>query len=117
MKKLESSTSKRAYIYCRVSIEEQARHATSLHQQEADARKLYADRGVEVINVFEDRGTSGSDRSRPNLNRMLILACGDNYPVGAVVACDMSRIARDLKFSVLVLDQLRRAGVEMTLVH
>ena len=117
MKNLGASEPKRAYIYCRVSTDEQAKHLTSIDQQEADARKLCEDRGIEVVGVFTDRGISGSDRNRPEFNRMLMLACSDDHPVDAVVACDMSRIARDMEFSVLVLNQLRRASVEMTLVY
>ena len=117
MKDLEVKYTKRTYIYCRVSTDEQAKHLTSIDQQEADARKLCADRDIEVVGVFTDRGISGSDRNRPEFNRMLMLACSDDHPVNAVVACDMSRIARDLEFSVLVLGQLRRAGLEVTLVY
>ena len=117
MKNLIASEPKRAFIYCRVSTDEQAKHLTSIDQQEADARKLCADRGIEVVGVFTDRGISGSDRNRPEFNRMLMLACSDDRPVDAVVACDMSRIARDLEFSVVVLGQLRRAGLEVILVY
>lgn len=48
---------------------------------------------------------------------MLMLACGKDHLVDLVVACKMSRVARDLEFNVLVLKQLSRAGVEMTFVH
>lgn len=117
MKYLETSQSKRAYVYCRVPTDAQAKQLTLSDQQEADARKLCEDRGIAVVRVFTDRGFNGSDRNRPELNRMLMLACGEDHQVDAVVACAMSRITRDLEFSVGVHDQLRRAEVEMTLVY
>ena len=63
MKNLETSQSKRAYVYCRVPTDAQAKQLTLSDQQEADARKLCEDRGIAVVRVFTDRGFNGSDRS------------------------------------------------------
>ena len=117
MKSLKANNWRCAYIYCRGSTDEQAKHLTSIDQQEADARQLCADRAITIVEVFTDRGYTGGDRNRPELNRMLMLACGEDHLVDLVVACNMSRIARDLEFSVFVLEQLSRAGVEMTFVQ
>lgn len=112
-----ASAKKRAYVYCRVSTQEQAEHRTSLAQQERDARKFAGENGVEIVGVFVDAGISGSDRSRPEFNRMMLLACGDDHPVDYIIAADMARLARDLEFSVLLTGQLRRAGVKLLLVY
>lgn len=109
--------SKRVYIYTRVSTQEQAEHRTSLDQQERDARHYCDDRGYTVVDVFQDGGISGSDRSRPSLERMLLLACSDDHPVDVIVACDLASIARDLEFSIVLRSQLKRAGVELQLVY
>ena len=60
MKNLGASEPKRAYIYCRVSTDEQAKHLTSIDQQEADARKLCEDRGIEVVGDGGSRSPAGS---------------------------------------------------------
>lgn len=107
----------RAFIYARVSTQEQAEHRTSLDQQERDGRRKCEELGLEVAGVFNDAGISGSDRSRPEFNRMLLMACSDEHPVDFIVASDMARIARDVEYSVMVTGQLRRAGVQLKLVH
>lgn len=84
---------KRAFIYTRVSTQEQAEHRTSLDQQERDARQYCDDRGYTVVEVVQDGGISGSDRSRPGLERMLLHACSDDHPIDIIVACDLARIA------------------------
>ena len=117
MKSLKANNWRCAYIYCRGSTDEQAKHLTSIDQQEAYARQLCEDRAITIVEVFTDRGYTGGDRNRPELNRMVMLACGEDHLVDLVVACNMSRIARDLEFSVFVLEQLSRAGVEMTFVQ
>ena len=108
---------RRCYIYTRARTQEQAEHRTSLDQQERDARQYCSDRGFDVVDVFQDGGISGSDRSRPELSRMLLLACSDDHPVDVIVACDLARVARDLELSILLKGQLDRAGVELQLVY
>ena len=108
---------KRAYIYARVSDQQQAAQHNALDQQEHDARHYCEDRGLSFVEVFRDAGFSGSDRSRPELERMLLLANSNDQQVDVIVASDLTRLARDLESSIFLKGQLERAGVELQLVH
>lgn len=107
----------RAYIYARVSEQQHAEQHNALDQQEHDARQYCDDRGLSVVEVFRDAGFSGSDRSRPGLERMLFLANSDDQPVDVIVASDLTRVARDLESSIFLKGQLERAGVQLQFVH
>lgn len=102
----------RAYGYVRVSTAEQAEHKTSLRQQKVDLRNLCSKQGIDLIEIFEEPGLSGSDWKRPEFNRMIMLAIGDDHPVDYIVAADMSRLARDVELIVTTQGQLKRAGVK-----
>lgn len=106
----------RAFGYVRVSTAEQAEHVTSLEQQAADLAAFCAKNGFELVEVFDEPGLSGSDWNRPQFNRMLDLATGEDHPVDLIVATDMSCIARDVEFSILTDGRLRRAGVALRFV-
>lgn len=112
-----SNSRKRAYIYARVSKQKQAEGRNALDQQERDARDYCDERGLSVVEVFRDDGFSGSDRSRPGLKRMLLRANADHQPVDVIVACDLTRAARDIEFAIALRAQLERAGVELQLVR
>ncbi len=106
----------RAYAYVRVSTAEQAENLTSRKQQAADLAAYCAKNGFELVDVFDEPGLSGSDWNRPQFNRMIDLATGDDHPVDFIVATDMARIARDVEFSILMEGRLRRAGVTLRFV-
>ncbi|GMN14136.1 recombinase family protein [Altererythrobacter sp. MTPC7] len=117
MSREKLASRRRAFGYVRVSTTEQAQHQTSIRQQKADLQKFCNDNDIDLIEIFEEPGVSGSDRRRPEFNRMLLLATSEDHPVDAIVACDMSRLARDVEFTVLTDGQLRRAGVQCLFVY
>ena len=102
----------RAYGYVRVSTAEQAEHKTSLRQQKVDLQNCCAKQGIDLIEIFVEPGLSGSDWKRPEFNRMLLLATGEDHPVDYIVAADMARLARDVELIVTTQGQLKRAGVK-----
>jgi DNA invertase Pin-like site-specific DNA recombinase len=106
----------RALGYVRVSTAEQAEHQTSRKQQKADLKAYCARNAIDLIEIFDEPGLSGSDWSRPLFNRMIDLATGDDHPVDFIIAADMSRIARDVEFSILTEGRLRRANVAFRFV-
>ena len=106
------SKKKRAFGYVRVSTAEQAEHKTSLRQQEVDLKSYCDKQGIELVEIFVEPGVSGSDWRRPEFNRMMLLATGDDHPVDFVVAADMARLARDVELIITTQGQLRRAGVQ-----
>ena len=104
---------RQGYIYVRVSTQEQAENKTSLAQQERDGRQYCDQNGIAVAGVFVDEGKSGTDRSRPEFNRMFLLATGADHPVDVIVATDTSRIARDAAYQLIFEDALRSANVKL----
>lgn len=109
--------SRTAYGYVRVSTAEQAEHKTSLKQQADDIEAYCAKNNIQLLEMFVEPGMSGTDSKRPEFNRMILLATGDDHPVDCIVACDMARIARDVEFFVTTNGQLSRAGTKMLFVY
>ncbi len=66
MKSLKANNWRCAYIYCRGSTDEQAKHLTSIDQQEAYARQLCEDRAITIVEVFTDRDTPAATAIGPN---------------------------------------------------
>ncbi|WJY19861.1 recombinase family protein [Alteriqipengyuania flavescens] len=108
---------RKAYAYVRVSTAEQAQHQTSLRQQTVDLKKYCTQNDIDLIEIFVEPGLSGSDWKRPEFNRMMLLATGDDHPVDCIIACDMARLARDVEFTVITQGQLQRAGVQCLFVY
>ncbi len=117
MIKVGSSARRRAFGYVRVSTAEQAEHKTSLRQQKIDLQNYCDKQGIDLVEVFVEPGLSGSDWKRPEFNRMLLLATGDDHPVECIVAADMARLARDVEFMVITEGKLRRANVQCQFVY
>jgi len=95
---------KRAVLYLRVSTLDQ-HPETQLH----DLEQLASQRGLEIIEVYEDRITSAS-ASRPGLDRMMADAQRGKFSVVLVWACD--RLARSVMHFLQVLDEFGRLKIE-----
>lgn len=95
----------RAAIYVRVSTKTQV-DGTSPAQQREDCMRWCEDRQATIVGVFEDLGVSGTEASRPGLDRMLsAVRAGD---VDAVVVAKMDRLTRESMSSLIgELDRYR----------
>jgi DNA invertase Pin-like site-specific DNA recombinase len=101
-----------AFIYCRVSTEEQASEGVSLEAQKAKAEAWAALNGYTVAGVFTDAGLSGSRAdNRPALQDALAAACGVRG--AALVAYSLSRLARNTRDALDIAKRLERAGVDL----
>jgi DNA invertase Pin-like site-specific DNA recombinase len=95
---------KRAVLYLRVSKLDQ--HPESqLH----DLEQLAAQRGLEIIRIYEDRVTGARD-SRPGLDRMMTDARQGKFNVLLVWASD--RLARSVRHFLQVLDEMGHLNIE-----
>ena len=95
---------KRAVLYLRVSKLDQ--HPESqLH----DLEQLAAQRGLEIIRIYEDRVTVARD-SRPGLDRMMTDARQGKFNVLLVWASD--RLARSVRHFLQVLDEMGHLNIE-----
>lgn len=108
---------KRTVAYCRVSTmkEEQL---DSFHMQQQFFREFCDknDSKYDLIHVYADEGKSGTKmKSRPQLLEMLEAAKRKEFEV--VLVKDVSRLARNIKDFLNILDQLRTMKIKLLFVN
>jgi DNA invertase Pin-like site-specific DNA recombinase len=94
----------RAALYCRVSTLDQD-PASQLH----DLRRHAEHRGWSIIEEFIDHGISGTEDSRPALNRMMAAARQRRFDV--VLVWRFDRFARSTSHLIRALDDFRSLGI------
>ena len=103
-------------MYARVSTEQQAQDDTIASQLDLLHRRISAD-GLTVPRElqFADDGYSGETLQRPALERLR-----DTVATGAIdrlyIECP-DRLARDYPYQMVVVDELRRQGVEVVFLN
>jgi site-specific DNA recombinase len=105
-----------AAIYARVSSEQQAQQQTIASQVEALRQRVRQD-GLALPEelCFLDEGASGSTLLRPALERLR-----DQAAAGAIdrlYVHSPDRLARKYAYQVLLLDELKRCGVEVVFLN
>jgi DNA invertase Pin-like site-specific DNA recombinase len=95
---------KKAAIYVRVSTSDQR-----VESQLYDLRELAAQRGIEVVQEYQDCGISGSKARRPGLDALMQDARRKKFSVVLVSALD--RVARSVRHFLQVIDELESLGV------
>ena len=106
----------RVALYARVSSEQQAEAGTIGSQIEALRRRIAEDGlQIEVEYEFVDEGYSGATLLRPALERLRDMAaagCIDRLYVHSP-----DRLARKYAYQVLLVDELKRCGVEIEFLN
>ena len=109
-------TDVRAALYARVSSEQQAEAGTIGSQIEALRERIAEDGlGIEGELEFIDEGYSGATLVRPALERLRDIAaagCVDRLYVHSP-----DRLARRYAYQVLLVDELRRCGVQIEFLN
>jgi DNA invertase Pin-like site-specific DNA recombinase len=95
---------KRVAIYARVSTDGQ-----SVDLQLAELNEFISRRGWQLVGEYVDRGVSGSQESRPALNRLMNDAKQRKLDVIAVWKLD--RFARSVKHVVVALSEFEALGI------
>jgi site-specific DNA recombinase len=102
----------RAAIYARVSSEQQAEAGTINSQIEALTERVKADGLVlEKECSFIDEGYTGATLIRPALERLRDMAA--TGALDRVYVHSPDRLARKYAYQVLLVDELKRCGVEL----
>lgn len=106
----------RAGLYARVSSEQQAQAHTVASQVEA-LRQRIREEGLilEEERCFIDEGYSGGTLLRPALERLRDLAAAGG--LDRVYVHSPDRLARNYAYQVLLVDELRRCGVELAFLN
>ena len=104
----------RAAGYIRVS---QARnvHRHGLDAQEADVDRYVVFMQWDLTEVYREEGVSGYRRERPALGRMLADARAGRFDVAVFPSID--RIARSVKDTIEIEEQLRDCGIRVVFVR
>ena len=106
----------RAALYARVSSEQQAQAGTIESQVSAVVERALADGlTIEAESRFIDDGHSGATLVRPSLERLRDVAAAGGIDRLYVLCPD--RLARSYAYQMLLVDELRRCGVELVFVN
>jgi site-specific DNA recombinase len=103
-------------IYARVSSDQQAEAGTIASQIGALQERIEQD-GLTVSAdlAFVDEGYSGASLVRPGLERLRdVIAM---HGIDRLYVCDPDRLARKYAYQVLLVDEFKRAGVEVVLLN
>jgi DNA invertase Pin-like site-specific DNA recombinase len=102
---------KRAIAYLRVSTAGQADDGVSLDAQRAKVESWCHVNDLTLSTVFVDSGISGKRAdNRPELQAALAAAMS---AAGVLVVYSLSRLARSTKDTILIAEQLERAGCDL----
>ena len=112
---LKSMDSKLAGIYCRISSDGTG-EALGVARQEADARKLCADRGWTVVDVFCDNDKSAYDRRKPRTRYRALLEAVDAGRINVIVAWHPDRLHRQTRELVSFIDLINDHDVAVETV-
>ncbi|WP_082472886.1 recombinase family protein [Sphingomonas sp. Leaf357] len=106
----------RAYIYARVSNDDEDGNNASGVAQRAACRAWCEKQGVEVVEEFEELNVSGRKLKRREFDRMIAQATAANRPVQIIVVYMLSRFARRLLTQMTAEHKLDEAGVRLVSV-
>ena len=104
--------SKRGIIYCRVSSIEQV-DGTSLESQERMCREYSERQGIDVIDVFVDRGESAKTADRPQFLKAIAMCAQKNNKIDSLVVYKLDRFARNQSDHVTVQAKLKQYGTQL----
>ena len=107
------SEKKKAVIYCRVSTEEQAKEGESLASQERKCKEFAERNGYEVIGKFIEKGESGRNINRTQLQKLLTCCSDKRNEVGAVICLKEDRFARNAKDATATEYMLFKMGIRL----
>jgi site-specific DNA recombinase len=105
-----SPRAKTAAIYVRVSSARQELGGASLETQEAAARAFATEHNLEVVRLYREVHTATQLVERPQLSALREAARAREFD--AVIFHSVDRLSRNQAHLAIVIDELRRAGVE-----
>ncbi len=99
-------------IYCRVSSLEQV-EGTSLESQERMCREYAERQGIEVSEVYVDRGESAKTADRPQFLKAISFCAQKKNKINYFLVYKLDRFARNQDDHVAVRTKLKQYGVEL----
>lgn len=102
---------KQAYLYTRVSTDEQAKEGFSIDNQKRACMEYAQMYGYHVKKAFEDEGRSGRSTDRPAFQQLLGVIRDD--PVDAVIIYKIDRFARNVGDFSTIRKQFKDMGIKL----
>lgn len=106
----------RALGYVRVSTQRQAEGGISLDNQAERLTTHYAQRGVELVDIYRDAGLSGTTDNRPGLQALFEHAMRPGSGITEIGVYSFSRLFRDHYLLEHYRRRLKRAGVRIVAI-
>lgn len=103
---------RRVGLYARVST---SSHGQDVEMQLVELRQVAAQRGWQIVDEYVDDGVSGTEQSRPALDRMMADARAGKVDVIAVWRFD--RFARSTQHLLSALEEFRVLGVSFVSIR
>ncbi len=100
-----------AYLYIRVSTEEQANEGFSIDNQKRACQEYAQSRGYRINKVFQEDGKSARTTDRPALQGMLKAI--DKEPIDAVVIYKIDRFARNVGDFDRLYREFKSKGIKL----
>lgn len=101
----------RAYVYTRVSTEEQAKGGLSLENQLDRCRKYCESKGLEVIGTICDEGVSGF-KTTTRKGWVKMMGVVERGECDAIVVYSLSRFARNTAATIMAIEAMNKVGVQ-----
>lgn len=98
----------KAFGYCRVSTEEQAREGLSLDAQASKIRAYAQIKDIDLIDIIRDEGFSGKNLHRPGLQRLLNLI--QTPQAEALIVYKLDRLTRNTSDLLLLIEEIFKKG-------
>ncbi len=102
---------KQAYVYIRVSTDEQAKEGFSIDNQRRACIEYAQMYGYHVKRAFEDEGRSGRSTDRPAFQELLSIL--NEKPVDAVIIYKIDRFARNVGDFSTIRKQFKEIGIKL----
>jgi len=103
---------KKAYGYLRVSGKGQVK-AEGLGMQETAIREYAKANGIEIVQIFKEKGVSGTLESRPALAELLVTLEQNGHGVKTVLIQKIDRLSRDLMVQEGIIRDLKKNGFDL----
>src|SRR5690349_13096684 len=106
----------RVAIYARVSSNQQAQHGT-IDSQLAAIDEFAVERGLKIDPdlIFADNGVSGTTLARPKLDALRDKASAGE--IDQVLVLNPDRLARKYAHQLMLVEEFKTLGVEITFVN
>jgi len=103
----------KAAIYTRVSTRIQATKGYGLEGQERICRQMCGIKNYEIVEIYSDRGISGTSKAhdRDSFNKLLTDAKNKKFEILVFYAFD--RLARSLRVFLSIIDELSDLGIKI----